>query len=191
MENANEEVIVNLDNDGEDGSGQGEEVVTLKKSEYEKLNQTLGSLKRENKDLKKPKDSITEAPKTSEKSEINRTDNSLLEKAFLRSAGITNSEEVELALNTAKKWGQSIDQVVDDEDFQTKLNRLRTQKSNEIATSNIKGTASQSQAKLSPEYWIAKGVPPTPNDIADRATRVKIHKAMMAKGTSTGQFYNE
>lgn len=173
-----------IENAGE-GNQEGGEMVSVSKADYDKLNQTLGSLKRENKDLKKPKEEVKETPKT------NQPDNSLLEKAYLRSAGINDPDEVKLALDTAKKWGVSIDSLVDDDDFKIKLEKVRTQKSNELATSGIKGGAGTSQAKNTPEYWIAKGTTPSATDVPDRKTRVKIAKAFMANAKSSKTFYND
>ena len=58
MINENQGTTVESENNGT-GVEANEEVVTLKKADYELLNQTLGSLKRENKDLKKFKNFIT------------------------------------------------------------------------------------------------------------------------------------
>ena len=82
--------------------------------------------------------------------------------------------------------------LVDDEDFKMKLERLRTQKSNEVATSNIRGGAGTSQAKNTTEYWMAKGTPPTPDQVSDRKTRAKIAREMLANAESGGKkFYND
>src|SRR3990167_6650213 len=93
---------------GTDGEGEQAETLTIPKKDYETLNQTLGSLKRELKDLKKTKET-TETPQTKP------TDTGLLQKSFLRAAGISDAEEVELALSTAKKWGVEVDTLVDDD----------------------------------------------------------------------------
>lgn len=174
--------------DTNDTNGESNEIDTIAvpKADYEKMNQTLGSLKRELKDLRKSKEETKVTENTSSK-----PDNSLLEKAFLRSAQITDSEEVELALSTAKKWGVSIDALVDDEDFRVKLDKLRTNKSNIAATSNIKGSGGTSQAKLTPEYWVAKGTPPSPADVPDRKLRAKIARAMMGNAKNGKKFYND
>lgn len=179
------EGAVNTTNNEGEGNQEGNETITISKTDYEKLNQTLGSLKRENKDLKKPKEEVKETPQS------NQSDTSLLEKAFLRSAQITQPDEVKLALETAKKWGVAVDTLVDDEDFKVKLEKLRTQKSNELATSGIKGSPGTSQAKNTPEYWIAKGTPPSTTDVPDRKTRAKIARAMMASTKNSKTFYNE
>lgn len=174
----------------ETGDGEGDvETLTIPKKDYETLNQTVGSLKRELKDLKKSQekpDKPTETPQTKPEGM------GLLEKSFLRAAGISDPEEVELALSTSKKWGVDIDQVVDDEDFKVKLERHRTSKANALATSNIRGSAGPTQAKLTPEYWIQKNAPPTPADVPDRKTRASIVRAMMANAETGGKkFYND
>ena len=174
-------------------TGEGEataETISLSKVEYEKMNQTLGSLKRELKDLKKPKDE----PKDT--STPNQTDDSALlqklERMSLRQAGLTHPDDVELARATAKKWNVDIDEVLEDEDFKVKLERQQTTRDNAVATSNIKGGAGTSQAKFSPEYWLAKGVPPSASDVPDRKTRAKIVRSFIAKaGTNGKTFYND
>lgn len=176
--------------DTTNNEGEGEstaETITISKMDWEKSQQTIGSMKRELKDLKKPKETPTETPQ-----QTKPDDNRLLEKAFLRSAQITNEEEVELALSTAKKWDLSIDKLVDDEDFKVKLDKLRIQKANEVAVSNVRGGGGKPSAKESVEYWVAKGTPPSPADVPDRKTRVAIVKALMANTKGTGKkFYND
>lgn len=158
-----------------------EDVITVKKTDYESLNQTLGSLKRELKDLKKAKE---EAPSPQPES------NELVEKTYLRAAGIAGEEEVKLALETAKKWGMPIDRLVDDEDFKQKLEKHRTQKANLEATSNIRGDKSGGNAKDTLAYWQAKGNPPTREDVPDDTTRRQIVRGMMNSSKSKAKFYN-
>jgi hypothetical protein len=112
-------------------------------------------------------------------------------KAYLRSAGITDAEEVELALTVSRKWDMSVDRLVDDEDFQAKLEKHRTQKANLAATSNVKGGGNASDAKSTAEYWIAKGLPPTRDQVPDRKTRAKIARALVGAEKSTAKFYND
>lgn len=180
------EVVAPEANEGEGSETVAEETVSVSKSEYDKLNQTLGSLKRELKDLKKPKEESEETPQKTKPDE-----SALLQKAFLRAAGITAPKEVELALLTAKKWGVEVDALVDDEDFKVKLEKLRTQEANVTATSNVKGSRGDAQAKSSPEFFIERGTPPTVAEVPDRKTRAKIVRAMIASTKGTGKFYNE
>lgn len=184
MEN-NEAAVVTPEVTNDGGvQEQEDEVVKLSKAEFETLNKTLGSLKRELKDLKKAKDEPKETPQNPE-------GNTLLEKTFLRAAQITDEEEVELALTTAKKWGISVDKLVDDEDFKEKLEKHRTQKANALATSNIRGDKNGTSAKETPAYYIAKGVPPTAEQVPDRKQRAKIVRAMMADTKNGKKFYND
>lgn len=183
-----EDVAADNNNGGE---GESEvETISIAKADYDKLNQTLGSLKKENKDLKKPKDPVETS--TSNQKE----DNALLQKLerlSLRQAGIDHPEDIELARKTAEKWGVDIDDVLADEDFKVKLERQQTNRANVAATSNVKGGAGTTQAKNTPEYWIAKGVPPSATDVPDKATRMKIARQMFTKlGNNNGKkFYND
>ena len=187
MSNENmEEVVTSENNDSNDAVNENEgDFVKLSKSDYEKMNQTLGSLKRENKDLKKskeePKETVSQPDAVLQK----------LEKFALRQAGITHAEDVELARKTAKKWGVDIDEVIADEDFKVKLEKQQSARANVEATSEVKGGAGGSNAKENPAFWIAKGVPPTASDVPDRKTRVSITRAMMASAKGGKKFYND
>ncbi len=178
----------------EKGTGEGEssaEVLSIPKKEYDTLNQTLGSLKKELKDLKKSSEQSKETPTKETKTE----DSALLQKIermSLRQAGLTHQDDVELAQKTAKKWGVDIDEVLGDEDFKAKLERQQSARDNAAATSNIKGGAGTQSAKSDPAYWIAKGTPPSPTEVPDRKTRQKIAQAFLKNsGTKSKTFYNE
>jgi hypothetical protein len=129
----------------------------------------------------------TEAPK-SQKEEFG-----LLQKSFLRSAGITDPDEVELARETSKKWGVDVDSLVDDEDFKLKLDKLRTTKSNVKATTVEGGSGASGGAKNSVDYWSQKGELPSSKDVPDRKTRAEISREMAKRSRhgSGGKFYNE
>lgn len=186
MENeAKTEVVTENDNTGEVENGS--ESISIPKSDYEKLNQTLGSLKRELKDLKKPKE---EPKETSTKSDENRLIEKLEKMAF-RQAGITHQDDVDLARTIAKKWNMDVEDVLGDEDFKLKLDRQQTSRSNVAATSGIKGGGGTTQAKSTAEYWIAKGIPPSVADVPDRKLRAKISRTMMSSAKSGKKFYND
>ena len=174
------------------GEGEGNEqsseaeVISVAKKDYDTLNQTLGSLKRELKDLKKAGETTKETPQTKPEN------NGLIQKTFLRAAGITDAEEVDLALTTAKKWGVEVDSIVDDVDFQAKLERHRTNKQNLAAATNVRGGSTPNQAKNDPAYWIAKGAPPSREDVPDRKTRAVIARAFIKNASTDGKvFYND
>lgn len=171
------------------------------KSEHQKLTEKAirsrersKALRDQNKALQAQLDEARKSPAAPPpaNSEQKPDDSNLLQKAFLRSAGISAEDEVDLALSTAKKWDMQIDKLVDDEDFQAKLTKLRTEKANVVATSGPKGGAGSSQAKNTPAYWIEKGTPPTAADVPDRGARAKIVRAMMANAKTGGKkFYND
>lgn len=187
-----EEVVAPETNEEVVESSAEVDTVAITKKDYDLLNQTLGSLKREIKDLKKPK----EEKETSKKS--TSEENILLqklEKMSLRQAGIEHADDIELARNTAKKWNMDIDDVLADPDFKTKLERQQTTRANTVASSNIRGSQGQggTVAKLTKEFWIAKGQLPTPADIPDATVRRKIAYEVMksVQGGSGGKkFYN-
>lgn len=116
-----------------------------------------------------------------------------LERMSLRQAGITHQDDIELAKTTAKKWGMDIDEVLVDDDFKVKLEKQQTTRANTLATSGVRGGGGGgSEAKNSPDYWIAKGTPPTPADVPDRKTRATIIRAMMKTADTGGKkFYND
>jgi hypothetical protein len=86
-----------------------------------------------------------------------------------------------------------LEDVLGDEDFKVKLEKLQTSRTNIEATSNVRGNSGVSQAKNSPEYWIKKGTPPTSDDVPDKATRRKIARAFMenAEKGDGKKFYND
>lgn len=173
--------------------GEGEtatETISIPKADYDRLNQTVGSLKREIKDYKKSKDEPKETPKSNQKPDSDALLQKL-ERMSLRQAGLTDPEDVELARKTAEKWGVDVDEVLGDEDFKVKLERQQTARSNKLATSNVRGGTGNAQQKFSPEYWIAKGQPPSVADVPDRKQRAKIARAMMANSKSGKKFYND
>lgn len=189
MTETNEEVVVDLDNEGE-GESQPD-TIAIPKSDYEKLNQTLGSLKRELKDLKKPKE--TQETPTNQK-----PDDALLqrvEKIALKSAGITHSDDVELARSIAKRTGKDIDEVLEDDYFKFQLEKQQTSRANVEATSGVKGGSggSANKAKESTEYWQKLGQPPTPDEVPDSKTRRKIISEMLraTRHNKNLPFYNE
>lgn len=190
-EENNQAVVVDTTNN----EGEGEtnlDTISISKSEYEKLNQTLGSLKREIKDYKKSKDETQETSKKNDKpDEIVRT-LERVEKMALRQANITHEDDVELAKNTAKKWNLDLEDVLLDPDFKMKLERQQSERDNLNATSKVKGSGGQSQAKLTPEYWAQKkGGPPSAEELPDKVARRKIIRAMMSDNTPSKKFYND
>ena len=157
-------------------------------TDEEKLARLRGGVKRLERKLGLSEPAVK---KEEVKVENKKSDEGLLQKTYLRAAGIVAEDEVVLAVETAKKWGVEVDKLVDDDDFKVKLDKLRTSKANANATANIKGGGGGIEAKNTPEYWVSKGVPPTRDEVPNRKTRVKIARAMMANSKSGKKFYND
>ena len=140
-------------NIGGEGEDESVETIAIPKKDYETLNQTLGSLKREIKDLKKSKDEPKETPKET------KSDDKLLErldKMALQVAGIKEADEVELFNKWKSETGRGADAIIENDIFKKERESIRTAKANQVATSNIQGGGDKSGVKDNPDYWIAK-----------------------------------
>lgn len=187
-EDNNQAVAEDTTNYGEEGESM-EDVVTLNKAEYDKMLQDMGSLKREVKTLKKPKDTESTSEKTKDNSGLSEK----VELLSMQVAGLTKSSEKDLAKKLQKETGLPMDTLLESKYFKSELEDLRTAESNAEATTGIKGDKSGSPGgKSSAEYWIAKGEYPTHEQVPDRAVRKTIRAALVAKtkGPTSGNFYN-
>ena len=203
MENEN---IENLNSPNEENAGELEnlDADALKEKfqkldeEHKKLSETNRQLFErakkaegfEKKDDKWVKIEKKEKPKV-EKSEPDK-EFGLLEKSFLRSADIIDEDEIGLVKKLMEETGKEIDVLIETKYFKSELEELRAKKTIEKATSDIKGGRGETKAVNTPEYWIAKGTPPTAEQVPDRKTRAKIARAMMASAATGGKkFYND
>lgn len=114
----------------------------------------------------------------------------LVHKAYLAARGITDEDEVDLATSTATKWGLTLDKLMSDADWQDKIGKFRTQKANERATAEIKAGPGSASSTQTPEFYIARGTPPSAEEVTDSKTRAQITRAMMGSGKKGGRFYN-
>lgn len=194
MENENE----NLDSENQ------EESETPEENEENQEIPDVAELKNKNKQLyERAKKSESEAKELKEqlknfqKDEVKDKDKKsdeefgLLQKTYLRAAGIVEEDEVELAKKLQKETGKELDTLIESKYFKTELEGLRDAKANIKATSGVKGGGGESKVKNTPEYWIAKGTPPTTEQVPDRKTRATIARAMMDSAKSGKKFYNE
>lgn len=170
----------------------------IETSETSSADDSLSKLEALEAQLKEAQDEATKYKRMAEQrakkaksTESQPTDNDLVAKSYLLAAGIKAKDEVELALDTANKWNMSLDDLVEDADFQMKLEKHRTQKANLEATSGVRGDKSAGSGVDTPEYWIAKGAPPTAQQVPDRKARAKIARAFMQQSKSGKQFYND
>src|SRR3990167_9616863 len=79
----------------------------------------------------KIKEPVKELKET--KSEVGK-----LEKVFLRLAGITDPDEIELVRKWQKDTGKDIDELIDHPFVKAELEQIRQSKANKLATANIK-----------------------------------------------------
>jgi hypothetical protein len=118
-EDNNQEVEV-AEETTEETTEEEADVITIPKSEWNKTQQTVGSLKREIKTLKKSTESPKETPTTGELAE------SQLE--FLELKGISDEDEVEVIAKFVAKTGQTVRQALRDDYVQTKLTAIKADK---------------------------------------------------------------
>lgn len=145
-------------------------------------------------ELEKKQTEKRKATKKSNKESKKESDEfGLLQKTFLQAAGVSETDEVELAREFHDKYNMEWDELVKDDLFKAKLTSLREERANIKSTSGIRGGQGPSEAKSTPEYWLAKGTPPTREDIPDSKTRRKISRAFLDKSKSSGnlKFYND
>ena len=111
---------------------------------------------------------------------------------MVKVSDIVDEDEVELVKKMMEETGKEIDVLIETKYFKSELEELRDKKTTEKATSDIRGGKGGTKASDSPEYWIAKGVPPTTEQVPDKKTRVAIARAMMANASTSGKkFYND
>ncbi len=154
---------------------------------------------------KKYKDLYMEFQKTSKKSDdktstknesSSKADEGLqtqVQKLALKVAGITKESEIELAQKLQKETGKDWDTLLESKYFKTELEDLRSKEAVETASTDVKGnrTGNSSGAKETTAYWAAKGALPTPDQVPDRKTRVKIIHELRNAEKSQKMFYND
>lgn len=119
-----------------------------------------------------------ESPKSSKKSDEFGYD----VKAYLKASGI-KSEEFDFVKQEMKSSGQDIDSLLENDYFQSRLEKHRAIEKTSNATP--KGTRSGSPATDSVDYWMAKPIEDVPAEM-----RIKVVNAKLAKDKNKGIFYN-
>jgi hypothetical protein len=119
-----------------------------------------------------------EAPKSSKKSDEFGYD----VKAYLKASGI-KSNEFDFVKQEMKSSGQDIDSLLENDYFQSRLEKHRAIEKTSNATP--KGTRSGSPATDSVDYWMAKPIEEVPAEM-----RIKVVNAKLAKDRNKGIFYN-
>lgn len=165
------------------------DTVSVLKADYDKLNQTLGSLKRELKDLRKSREESETPKKEPAKESEFKADNSLIEKTFFKASGITDPDVMQLAKDIAKRTGETLDIVLEDEIFKSRAERIITSKANELAADTKNNRSNSTTGRNSVEYWLAKGEHP-PKELG-KELAVKYVQAKRNQGANTKMFYND
>ena len=175
-DNNQEDVSVPTEDTGEvapapENDTQVIELDTLKK-QIEEANATIGSLKRELKDAKKPKDTPQQTKP--------QDDLDYGMKAYLRSEGIEPTE-FDFVKEHMQESGMDLDRLVKNNYFQSQLKELRDKRATEAAIpSKTRGTGESSKSKV--DYWVNRGEMPenTPENFELRAAivnrRIEIEK---------------
>lgn len=151
-----------------------EETVTLTKAEYDKLNQTLGSLKKEVKTYKKE----VETPK-----ESNYNDELAITRLEVR--GILNKDDQKVVLDEANRLKLSVAEVMDMEHVKAKITAQQNQRTAENGSpdgTGRKGGASKGDV----DYYLANPdeVPPDlklHNEVIDARIKREQENNMFSK----------
>lgn len=104
------------------------------------------------------------------------------EKAFLKSYGISGSDELALVKEFVANTGKTLDDLVDNKYFNNSLTELREARATTNATPAGTKRAAQSP-KDDIEYWLAKPFDEVPKDM-----RIKVIDARMAKEKDSSMF---
>lgn len=113
------------------------------------------------------------------------------QKAFLKASGLNGADEIQLAKEFAKRTGEPLDVVVEDDIFKARLDKLRTTKSNEAAAESGANRGNNGAgdpvekvlASLGPNDPIPDGLP--------REVREKVVEARRQRGAKAKTFYND
>jgi len=171
----------NLGSENQDDSS--EDVNTLKaknQSLYEQLQKAKGKVRdSEGNWIKKPEIKTESITKTNGKSD----DFDYGEKAFLTANGIKGSKEFDFVKSELKSSGQDLDSLLENDYFQTKLEKFRAL--NKTAEAIPTGKRSGGVSVDSVEYWSTKPIEEVPKEM-----RIKVVNAKLEKETKKGVFYN-
>lgn len=135
----------------------------------------------------------TQEEKTPDKELLKRLDG-----LALKVAGISADDEVELFNKWKDSTGRQSDDIIGNKIFQAELQDLRQAKANATAT-DVKGDATISGEKGTPEYWIAKATKDSNGELLfpdDLPNDYKLRSAIFDKLASKAKgqdrrFYNQ
>jgi len=149
-----------------------EEQISMSKSEWEKFQQTQGSLKRQVKELRKS--SEPNEPKQSSTNELNDTDLN-----YLDIKGVFEAEDVKIIENFVKNTGQTAREALRDDYVTSKLSSNKSAREVQVATpsgSNRGGNQVGDLASALAKYETTKELP------TDYKLRTEVINAFVSKG---------
>lgn len=150
------------------------DVITIPKSEWNKTQQTLGSLKREIKTYKKSTETSKETPNTGELAE------SQLE--FLELKGVTDQDEIDIIAKFVAKTGQPVRQALRDDYVQSKLAALKADKAVKNATPGATKRGGNQQTDVAAAIARFEQTGELPEDYE---TRTEVINSVSNKGGSS------
>lgn len=106
------------------------------------------------------------------------------QKAFLMTSGIKGSKEFDFVKDELKKSGEELETLLENEYFQSKLEKFRAV--NKTSDAIPKGKNGSGVSLDSVEYWINKPIEEVPQEM-----RVKVVNARLKKEEGKGMFYNQ
>lgn len=165
----------------EDGIKQRERTKILKEEHLAKVEE-----------LNKPKQ--PESKKTKE--EKTTDDFGLLEQTYLNSEGIKEDDEVEFVkeqLKKARYTKEELPLLFKNEYFQAELEKLRTTKSNQVATSDVKGDGGAASKVKDADYYASLN---DPSKLPEKKRgnvkiRAEIARKLVKNSENKKMFYNE
>lgn len=105
------------------------------------------------------------------------------QKAFLTASGIKGTKEFDFVKDEMKKSGEELENLLENDYFQSKLDKFRAlNKTNDAIP---KGKGGSGVPTDSVEYWMAKPMEEVPQDM-----RIKVVNARLKKEEGKGKFYN-
>lgn len=143
-----------VDTTNHEGEGEATveiETISIPKKDYDTLNQTLGSLKKEVKDLKKSTDKPKE--ETPQSKPTGELDDTQLD--YLDLKGITDDDDIAVIKSVMQKTGQTVRQALKDEYVVAKLKDLKVARDVKNATPSATKRSGQ-QSSDNEDYWMQK-----------------------------------
>lgn len=105
-------------------------------------------------------------------------------KAFLSANGIKGTKEFDFVKDEMKKSGEELENLLENEYFQAKLEKFRNL--NKTIDAIPKGKGGSSVKTDSVDYWMTKPIEEVPHEM-----RIKVVNARLKQSESKGVFYNQ